>query len=406
MHIPFLFKLILNRYFFQKIFAITLLFIGIYFLESFLAIFLIAFLFSYLFLDVAKAISLKMIQLSDHMSHRLVRKFLRTGSSLPVVITVVYITFIAIVVSLFYTLIPHLLEEGKGLIQDAPVITNQLQGAIASLENSVNMDLGINKALSSIFNPVSVQEIVKGTFENIKNIGIFLTKFFIALILSYVFLIDRRKISDYLEAMKGGNFSFLYEEYRIIFGKITKGFGLIFKAQAIIALVNAILTILGLLIISFFHEGGTFPYIITLGVIVFIFGFVPILGTFLSAVPILIIGYNYGGTSVIMAIISMAIFIHAVEAYYLNPKIVSSYMELPVFLTFLILLVSEHIFGFVGLLIGVPLFYILVDVLKDFDQFITKISHASNLFRETKEDTKEAISHDIRLSRSGKREGK
>lgn len=112
MHIPFLFKLIFNRFFFQKLFAIALLFIGIYFLESFLAIFLIAFLFSYLFLDVAKSISLKMVQLSDHMSHhRLVRKFFRTGSSLPVVITVVYVTFIVIVISLFYTLIPHLLEE-------------------------------------------------------------------------------------------------------------------------------------------------------------------------------------------------------------------------------------------------------------------------------------------------------
>lgn len=139
------------------------------------------------------------------------------------------------------------------------------------------MDLGINKALSNIFNPASVQDIVKGTFENIKNIGIFLTKFLIALILSYVFLIDRRKIADYLETMKGGNFSFLYEEYRIIFKKITKGFGLIFKAQAIIAFVNAVLTILGLLIVSFFHGGEAFPYIITLGVIVFIFGFVPIL---------------------------------------------------------------------------------------------------------------------------------
>lgn len=213
------------------------------------------------------------------------------------------------------------------------------------------MDLGINKALNSIFNPASVQEIVKGTFENIKNIGIFLTKFFIALILSYVFLIDRRKIADYLETMKGGNFSFLYEEYRIIFKKITKGFGLIFKAQAIIAFVNAMLTITGLLIVSFFHGGETFPYIITLGVIVFIFGFVPILGTFLSAIPIFIIGYNYGGVSVIMAIVGMVAFIHAVEAYYLNPRIVSAYMELPVFLTFLILLISEHIFGFVGLLI-------------------------------------------------------
>lgn len=111
MRLPFLFKLIFNRYFFQKLFAITLLFIGIYFLESFLAIFLIAFLFSYLFLDVAKSISFKMVQLSDHMSHRLVRKFFRTGSSLPVVITFVYITFIVVVISLFYTLIPHLLEE-------------------------------------------------------------------------------------------------------------------------------------------------------------------------------------------------------------------------------------------------------------------------------------------------------
>ena len=133
------------------------------------------------------------------------------------------------------------------------------------------MDLGINKTLNDIFNPSAVQEIVQGTLENIKNIGIFLIKFFIALILSYVFLIDRKKIGSYLETMKEGNFSFLYEEYRIIFGKITKGFGLIFKAQAIIALVNAILTILGLLFISFFHGGEAFPYIITLGVIVFIF---------------------------------------------------------------------------------------------------------------------------------------
>ncbi len=120
----------------------------------------------------------------------------------------------------------------------------------------------------------------------------------------------------------------------------------------------------------------------------------------MSGIPIVIIGYNYGGTSVILAIIGMISFIHAIEAYYLNPKIVSSYMELPVFLTFLILLVSEHMFGFIGLLIGVPLFYIFVDLLKDFDHFVTKIGHASNVFHETTDETKDAIAHDIRLSRS------
>ena len=110
--------------------------------------------------------------------------------------------------------------------------------------------------------------------------------------------------------------------------------------------------------------------------------------------------------SILIAILAMVTFIHTIEAYYLNPKIVSSYMELPVFLTFLILLVSEHMFGFVGLLIGVPLFYIFVDVLKDLDGFITKIAHASLIFHETKAGTKSSIQSEIRMSRSGKREGK
>ena len=64
------------------------------------------------------------------------------------------------------------------------------------------MDLGINKAINNIFNPSSVEGIVRGAFENIKNVGIFLTKFLIAMMLSYVFLIDRGKIVAYLEDMK------------------------------------------------------------------------------------------------------------------------------------------------------------------------------------------------------------
>jgi len=44
-------------------------------------------------------------------------------------------------------------------------------------------------------------------------------------------------------------------------------------------------------------------------------------------------------------------FIHAVEAYYLNPKIVSSYIKLPLSLTFLVLILSEHFMGFAGLVI-------------------------------------------------------
>jgi predicted PurR-regulated permease PerM len=94
--------------------------------------------------------------------------------------------------------------------------------------------------------------------------------------------------------MQDGNFAFFYREYAIIASKIGNGFGAILRAQSLIAIVNAILTSLGLLTISLIHGGVVFPFIFTLSLIVLVFGFIPVFGTFISGVPILIIAYGYG----------------------------------------------------------------------------------------------------------------
>jgi predicted PurR-regulated permease PerM len=74
-----------------------------------------------------------------------------------------------------------------------------------------------------------------------------------------------------------------------------------------------------------------------------------------------------------LLVIAMIAIVHAIEAYFLNPRIVSSYIKIPVFVTFLILLVSEHFLGLAGLLIGVPVFVISVGLLGDIDQYISEI---------------------------------
>ena len=112
--------------------------------------------------------------------------------------------------------------------------------------------------------------------------------------MSYIFVIERKPIIGFLSRIKEGNFSFFYTEYAVIAQKITGGFGAIVKAQSLIALTNAVLTSIGLLVISFFHGGNVFPYIFTLSLIVLVFGFIPVFGTFISGVPILIIAYGYG----------------------------------------------------------------------------------------------------------------
>jgi predicted PurR-regulated permease PerM len=223
---------------------------------------------------------------------------------------------------------------------------------------------------ANIFNPANLESIGQQAIGYLRNTGVILTKFFIGLILSYIFVMERKPILLFLQKIRDGNFAFLYLEYASIAQKLNYGFGVIFKAQSLIATVNAVLTSVGLLMISLIHNnligvnplhtagGHLFPFIFTLSLIVLIFGFIPVFGTFISGAPILIIAYGYGGPIVVLLVTIMIAIVHMIEAYYLNPKIVSGYVHFPVFVTFIILLVSEHFFGLIGLLIGVPLFLI------------------------------------------------
>lgn len=283
------------------------------------------------------------------------------------------------------------------MASEAKIIINQLQ-------SHININLGLTDIVNSLLSSHGVTSVAQTVFENLRNTGIFMAKFFMALTLSYIFLIDRDEITIYLRQIKGSNFSFLYREYAIIFNKIQKGFGFVLRAQAIIAFVNALLTAIGLILISIFNGGVAFPYMLTLALAVFIFGFIPVLGTFISSIPILIIGFSYGGFPVILEVLAMVLVVHTVETYFLNPKIVSSYTRFPIFVTFIVLLISEQLMGFVGLLLGIPLFSILVDILKDLNDYIGRVRDTKTGLKEAQTKTKNAIASDIRLSRSGKRD--
>jgi predicted PurR-regulated permease PerM len=141
MRLPFLFKLIFNRYFFEKIVALSILGLIMYALQSFLLIILFAFLFAYLFLDLAKWLSVKITYIVRSIRSRPVRSILLRCNKLPILISIIYLAFISIVGAMFYSLIPQLIEETKGLVKIAPQITSQLQNAADSLQSQVSFDL-------------------------------------------------------------------------------------------------------------------------------------------------------------------------------------------------------------------------------------------------------------------------
>ena len=399
MRLPIFFRMVFNTRLFEKIFAWTLLIFFGWFFQSFFTIFLITFLFAYLFLDMGKNLYGFFAPHMEKIQNPALRRYFLWAFSLTSMVTVVYVAFIALVSIVFSVLLPKLINEGGELLKNFPLLAGEAKFILYQIQSHITVNLGLTDIANSVLSSHGITSVAQTVFENVKNTGIFMTKFLIALMLSYIFVIDRAEIMNYLSQIKNSNFSFLYREYAVIFEKIQKGFGFVLRAQAIIALVNALLTGIGLILISVVHNEA-FPYMLTLSLIVFIFGFIPVLGTFISSVPILLIGFSYGGLPVMLEIVAMILVIHAVETYFLNPKIVSSYTRFPIFVTFIVLLVSEQLMGFVGLLLGVPLFSILVDVLKDINAYISRVQDTKSGLKEARTMTKHAIATDIRLSRS------
>jgi len=371
-----LISFIFTKTFYHKAIAYWILIVLLYLFKDFAFIFLLTFVFAYLFYSSAKFIKSKVdYYVCKKLKDVKKKKWFTKYFNLNFVIILEYILFVALFIWIISNAIPKIQTELTGLSQTIPVLWEQIENIKWVLWDINKNYSEIDYTVKNAFNSEDINyEVILNIFDKLKSAGSIVFQFIFALILSFVFLLDRKKLKKYLHWIKKSNFSFLHDEYKIIFDKIIRSFGLILKAQSLIALANAVLTIIGLFIIwSVFIPWIWFPYLLTLWLIVFIFWFVPIVWVFLSSIPIMIVWYSATGTiTIVLAIIILVFIIHTIEAYFLNPRIVSNFLELPVSLTFVILFIWEHFFWVAGLLIWVSLFYFLAEILKDIDKAISR----------------------------------
>ncbi len=179
----------------------------------------------------------------------------------------------------------------------------------------------------------------------------------LALLFSFLILIDLDRIKRGIARLRNSRVGDFYEEAAppvVRFGVLV---GRAIEAQAWIACVNTVLTLIGLLVLGI-------PLVAMLSLIVFACSFIPVLGVFISTTPIVLVALNAGGLSLSISAVILIIVIHAIEAYGLNPIIYGRHLKLNPVLTLVILYVGYHGFGLWGMLLGVPVArYFIHDVL-------------------------------------------
>jgi predicted PurR-regulated permease PerM len=266
------------------------------------------------------------------------------------VTTILYAVLFSSLIFIIVKYIPQLINQTKAMIS----YFSEFQFT----END-NSDI-VQKYLVNTLGEIDIRSYIESGFtaslQLVSDIGKWSVNVFISIMLSLFFLLEKRTLLDFMKKFENSKLSGLYK-YLMFFGKnFLNSFGKVIQAQIIIAFVNTILSVITLSILNF-------PQLLTLGVMIFVLSLVPVAGVIISLIPLSLIAFNIGGLTKVLYVLIMIAIIHCIESYILNPKLMSSKVKIPIFFTFVILIVSEHLLGMWGLLIGIPLFMFILDLM-------------------------------------------
>lgn len=200
--------------------------------------------------------------------------------------------------------------------------------------------------------PVDGGQAVKVVLDQLAHISrqtlAILSTFLLALLFSFLIVLDLPHLAASVRELENTRLRFIYVEVADNIYQFAKVLGHAMQAQFYIACVNTFLTVVGL------YFMGMGEHVAFLAVIVFLCGFIPVAGVFISSVPICLIALGVGGINLVLMAVGMITFIHLVEGYILNPLIYGARLRLNPVIVLIILTIGGKLFSVWGLVLGLP----------------------------------------------------
>ncbi|WP_051554057.1 AI-2E family transporter [Desulfobulbus elongatus] len=191
---------------------------------------------------------------------------------------------------------------------------------------------------------------VFGTLGNIGGkIASVTSAFLLSLLFSFLIVLDLPKLGASVRELESTKLRFIYRSVAGNIRDFSQVLGKALEAQLIIAMINSFLTAIGISLL------GLGEHMAFLSVIVFFCSFFPVIGVFISSIPICLIALQTEGLQVMFLAILLITIIHLIEGYILNPRIYGSYMRINSVIILIILTIGGKLFDFWGLILGVPI---------------------------------------------------
>jgi predicted PurR-regulated permease PerM len=273
-------------------------------------------------------------------------------------VVLTYLVFVGVIAGVIAFLLPSVRSEGMAFVEFAATVDDARIDAeldlllrdrpgLARLAESVQLQEDLHQGLQTLREGYLVRA-GAGLAAVFKAVNYFL----LSLIFSFLIMLDLAAMKAWIVSMRDTRLGAIYDETAGTVVQFAGVLGQVFQAQMVIAVVNTVLTTAGLILLDF-------PSIAFLALVVFLCSFVPVLGVFVSSVPIGLLALRDDGLGGLAVVVGWIVVIHLIEAYVLNPRIMAQKMELNPVLVLMILFISHHYFGLWGVLLGVPVAFYL-----------------------------------------------
>lgn len=280
---------------------------------------------------------------------------------LPAVLFI-YIGSAAFLVSVFYFFLLPLLSESADVLKALPEYSRTLSveplspaatgGFLTNFSNSFSLPgiIGtVNRTLAGFSSGfIGTIDVVFG--------GI--VSFFLIVVISFYLAVQEDGVGKFLRIVT----PLTHERYVIdLWGRSKEKIGLWMQGQLLLSAIVAVLVFLGLTLLGVKNA-------LLLAVLSGVFELIPLFGSFLAAVPAMLVAFLDGGLTLALLVTGLFLIINQFESQLIYPLVVKKVIGVPPIISILALIIGGKIAGFLGILLAVPLAAVFMELVNDLEK--------------------------------------
>jgi predicted PurR-regulated permease PerM len=235
--------------------------------------------------------------------------------------------------------IPVIQEQAEQFISDFPALLDEVQGLVASLGGTDLRSL-LERGEEALSSNVTLSSVLNLGRSITEGISLGLVAFIVTV---YLVVHPTMLVDGFVSLFPAGR----RERVRDVLGKMYQAVQKWFLGQLSAMVIIGALTTIALYIIGI-------PYAFFIGALSGILAFIPLVGTFISLIPQVILALAVDPVLVVWVVLS-SIAIHQIEAHVIHPVVMSRAVTLHPVVVVSAILIMGTLFHVIGLLLAVPL---------------------------------------------------